>query len=316
MPSILDGVDQRTQLAGHNRMELLVFKLNGSERYGINVFKIQEVVPRPVITRMPSANPAVCGVSTLRGETMPIIDLAVAIGESDVVSETASYVIVTEYNRTIQGFLVQSVEHIENVAWDHVKPPPAGLTQNYLTAIAEIDEQLIEIIDVEKVLSEIIPDDKELDEETVEKHQQETSEQEHPVRVFIVDDSVVARNQIKRTMEQLNFECILAKNGQEAIEMMESWIENGSEIHDHIDVMISDVEMPKMDGYTLTRLVRENPELENLYIILHTSLSGVFNNALVDKVGADEFVAKFNPDELAEAIMRYLRIEPEEEQDD
>ena len=157
MASILDSVDQRTKLAGHNRMELLLFHFGSAQIFGINVFKVKEVVRCPDITMIPESHPSVVGVANMRGKTIPIIDLAKAIGVEPCKNIDDGFVIVTEYNRNIQGFLVDSVDRIINVNWSNILPPPKGTgDENYLTAVTEYKDQLIELLDVEKVLSEII----------------------------------------------------------------------------------------------------------------------------------------------------------------
>lgn len=300
MASLLDSVDQRTRLAGHNRMELLLFRMGGSQMFGINVFKVQEVIQCPSLTRVPNAHPVVCGIANMRGKTLPVLDLAMAVGKTPVEDPSQCYVIITEYNRRVQGFLVGSVDRIININWDSILPPPqgAGIT-SYLTAVTKVDEKLVEIIDVEKVLSEVVGQTVEISDEIREVVAQK---EEQPVHILVVDDSSVARNQVKRTLEQVGFSCTLAKNGAEALALLQAWAEEGP-IYERIAMMISDIEMPEMDGYTLTAAVRRDPRLKDLYVLLHTSLSGVFNNAMVEKVGADRFIAKFNPDELAGGVM-------------
>lgn len=158
MAGILDTVDQRTQLVGENRLEILMFRLVGRQLFAINVFKVQEVLQLPKLTLMPHRHPYVCGVVNLRGQTLPVIDLSQAIGMRPLVPGEQSTIIVTEYNRSVQAFLVGSVDRIINLNWESILPPPGGAgRQHYLTAITKVEEQIVEIIDVEKVLAEISP---------------------------------------------------------------------------------------------------------------------------------------------------------------
>jgi two-component system chemotaxis response regulator CheV len=304
MAGVLDGVNRRTQLAGHNRLELLLFRLQRKLRYGINVFKVQEVIQCPPLTQVPHAHPAVRGIANLRGKTITLVDLGMAIGQPPLQEIENSYVIITEYNRSTQGFLVNGVDRIVNLNWDEILPPPRGTGANYMTAVTHVDEEIVEIIDVEKVLSEIIQVNEQVSNEVLE---QKSESAEVPHHVLVVDDSSVARNQIKRTLEQLGIDSTLARDGQEGLAILKSWADEGVNVSERLTMVISDVEMPKMDGYTLTTEIRHDPRLADLYIILHTSLSGVFNNSLIEKVGANQFIAKFNPDELAEAILGRLR---------
>lgn len=302
MAGVLDGVDQRTQLAGHNRLELLMFRLGGKQRFGINVFKVREVIQCPALTRMPKAHYMVKGVANMRGKTIPIIDLAMAIGRRPLDDLSTSFVIVTEYNRTVQGFLVSGVDRIVNINWEAVLPPPKGTEQGtFLTAVTQVEGELVEIVDVEKVLSQILHLPSEVSSELIGAGQ--VAEVKH--HILVADDSSVARNQIKRTLEQLGIECTVCRDGREALKQLTEWAEKGP-IEDRISMVISDIEMPEMDGYTLTAEIRKNPRLKDVYVLLHTSLSGVFNNVMVQKVGANRFIAKFQPDELANAVLDHL----------
>ena len=151
MAGILDTVDQRTQLVGENRLEILMFRLAGRQLFAINVFKVQEVLQLPKLTLMPQRHPFVCGVVNLRGQTLPVIDLSQAIGMRPLVPGPNSTIIVTEYNRSVQAFLVGGVDRIVNMNWEAILPPPTSAgRQHYLTAISKVDDQLVEIIDVEK----------------------------------------------------------------------------------------------------------------------------------------------------------------------
>ncbi len=303
MAGILDGVDQRTRLVGENRLELLLFTLGGHQRFGINVFKVQEVIQCPPLTRMASANPIVRGITHMRGRTIAILDLGMAIGKRPIENVDEAFVIVAEYNRTVQGFLVTAVDRIINMKWEDIKTPPKGLgSQNYMTAVTEVDGELIELIDVEKILAELVGVMTDISDTT-----QLEGANDRPIRLLVVDDSSVARNQIKRTLEQLGMDCILAKNGREGVDTLLSMSKDNKNIHDQIDAVISDVEMPEMDGYTLTAEIRKNEQLKALPVLLHTSLSGTFNKNMVSQVGADMFVPKFNAEELAKSVRSLLK---------
>lgn len=307
MAGILDSVNQRTQLVGQNRLELLLFKLQGPQIYGINVFKVKEVLQCPKLTLMPQRHPVVRGVAHIRGGTIPIIDMGMAIGQTAIADSVIpnSFVIITEYNRKTQGFLVGGVERIINLNWETIHPPPKGAGKdNYLTAVTKIDNKLVEIIDVEKILSEVAPVQEKVNEKFVEKASERNAEV--PTTVLVVDDSVVARKQIQNCLQTIGIQVITKNDGKQAFDYLKELVSDGSKIADHISLMISDVEMPEMDGYTLTTLCKGEERLRSLYIMLHTSLSGVFNKAMVQKVGADDFMAKFSPDELAEKVMEII----------
>jgi len=299
MAGVLHNVNQRTQMVGQNRLELLLFRLSGKQIYGINVFKVREVLQCPKLTQLPKSNPNVRGVAHIRGETVSVIDLSMAIGGAPLQNLSNRFVVISEYNRSVQAFLVSGVERIVNMSWGDIHPPPSGAGKdNYLTAVSEFEKELIEIIDVEKVLSEIVPVSTQVSEDIIQ--QQHIPPQDK--LVLIADDSAVARNQVKRTIEQLGLKTHIVKDGRESINYLKSFAAEGKDANDEILLVISDIEMPEMDGYTFTAEVRAIPELADLHIILHTSLSGVFNKAMVEKVGANKFLAKFDPDELAKTV--------------
>lgn len=307
MSGVLDSVNQRTQLVGQNRLELLLFKLQGEQVYGINVFKVKEVLQCPKLTQMPQRHPVVRGVAHIRGETIPILDMSMATGQSAVPEDDIAgcFVIITEYNRKTQGFLVSGVERIVNLNWEEMHPPPKGAGKdNYLTAVTRLEDRMVEVIDVEKILAEVAPSRDTVSDEIVTEEIKETAK-EH--RILVVDDSAVARRQIVHCMETIGVEIVTKNDGKQALDYLQSLVEDGSDVTEHLSLMISDVEMPEMDGYTLTTLCKNDPRIAGLYIMLHTSLSGVFNKAMVAKVGANDFMAKFNPDELAQRITEVLQ---------
>lgn len=303
MSGLLDGINRRTQIAGNNRLELLLFFLDGNQRYGINVFKVHEVIKRPPMTRVPNANPNVVGMATLRGKTIPVIDLAMAIGRQSLAGSDLGIVIVTEYNRSVQGFLVSAVDRIVNINWENVVPPPEGAgTSHFLTAIAHVDKHMVEMIDVEKVLGNINGGRIDL----AEKFSLNASNGKKHV-VLVVDDSSMARNQVKRTLESIGMTPVLTKNGKEAYELLTQWADNNDSNLEDLLMVISDIEMPEMDGYTLTTKIRVDNRLRDLYVMLHTSLSGIFNRSLIDKVEANAFIPKFDANELAQAVVDKMR---------
>lgn len=298
MAGILDSVNQRTQLVGQNRLELLMFRLVGKQRYGINVFKVKEVLQCPPLTALPKLNSVVRGVAHIRGQTISIIDLSRATKGPAITDLSKAFVIIAEYNRSVQGFLVGSVERIINMNWENIMPPPQGVGKfNYLTAVTEVENELVSILDVEKILDEISPFPTDVSSTIVEQ----ASASIHDKKILVADDSSVARNQVKRAVSSLGIEVDLCKDGKEALDLLKAKAKEGP-IKDLYSLVISDIEMPEMDGYTLTAAIRSDPALRELKVILHTSLSGVFNQAMVDKVGANAFIAKFNPDELASAV--------------
>lgn len=304
---LLDRIDQRTRLAGHNRLALLLFRLGGRQLFGVNVFKVQEVLRRPALFQLPGLPQQFSGVADVRGRSIPVLDLGRAIahperGQDD--SDAPGYLVVTEFNRSVQGFLVSWVERIVNIAVGDIQPPPEmGVDSRYLTAVTRFQGELIQVIDVESVLADIAQArmDAPLGPDMA------LPAGAPPLQVLVVDDSRVARQQIRSVLDQLGVGVTLLSDGRQALDHLLQLQAGGEDVTGRYAMVISDIEMPAMDGYTLTTEIRRDPGLSGLYVLLHTSLSGVFNNAMVERVGANAFVAKYSPHELAEHVLERLR---------
>ncbi|WP_256647092.1 chemotaxis protein [Thermomonas paludicola] len=297
---LLDRIDQRIRLAGHNRLALLLFRLGGRQLFGVNVFKVQEVLPRPQLFTMPQLPGGFLGAADIRGRTVPVLDLASAIGQPT--DGPANYLVVTEFNRSVQGFLVSAVDRIVNIAVEDVQPPPElGGDPHYLTGVTRYHDELIQLVDVESVLAEALPPPA-------------SAATIAPVigaggrEVLVVDDSRVARNQIRQVLDQLGLTCTQLSDGRQALDHLKQLAAGGQRPADRYAMVISDIEMPAMDGYTLTSEIRRDLMLNDLYVLLHTSLSGVFNQAMVERVGADDFVPKYSQQELADRITARLDV--------
>ncbi|WP_322522073.1 chemotaxis protein [Guyparkeria halophila] len=305
--NVMSSVDSRTQLAGRNRLELLVFGLGNDQRFGINVFKVREVIRCPKLTDVPHSDSSIRGIADVRGHTITVIDLSEAIGKGRMTDEQVqnAFVIITEYNRAVQGFLVHSVDRIVNLSWKEVLTPPSGTNNsNFLTAVARIDKQLVEIIDVEQIFARVVGVADTVSDDVIGEYGEIAKGSD---LVLVVDDSVVARKQVERTLEQMHLKSVVTKNGQEAIDTLRRWKEKQPEQLERLAMVVSDIEMPTMDGYTLTSLIRQDSQLKGIYVILHSSLSGVFNESMVKQVGADRFIPKFHPDDLARVVGEALR---------
>lgn len=302
MTDILSAVDKRTRLAGQNRLELLLFRLDKQQIFAINVFKVREIIPQPTLKTVPQAHPYVLGIANIRGRPTSIIEVARPLGRRGVPAGQESFVIVTEFNRSVQGFRVASVERIINISWESVLPPPKGSRSgHYMTAVTQYEDQPIEILDVERILADVQGVNTDVSDNLKERDPTQDAQTQ---RILVADDSSVARLQVRRTLEQLGMQVVLANDGKEALDKLEAVM--ASDTERQFDMVISDIEMPRMDGYTLCSRIRADKSLVNLPVILHTSLSGSFNQAMVDRVGATAFLPKFQPDEFAETILRLL----------
>lgn len=309
MSKLLASVDQRTNLVGENRLEILMFKLNSHQIFAMNVFKVREVIAVPRMLKLPKAHPNLSGVASIRGNSVPIVDLCKAINMPERPFGEYQNVIITEYNRSVQGFLVGSVLNITNLSWTNISPPPRSAgKETYLTAITNLElenrKQIVSIIDVEKVLANIIHYHTQVSDAVLED---DVNRHLRGQKVLVVDDSGTARMQIKDTLSQVGVEVIERSDGLQALQLLKQWVDAGIAIHDQILMMFTDAEMPEMDGYTLTAEVRADPRMSDLYISLNTSLSGHFNQAMVSKVGCDTFISKFQPDLLVTTVQTRMR---------
>ena len=306
--NLLNRIDQRTRLAGHNRRALLSFRLGGRQLFGVNVFKVEEVLRRPPLFQLPGLPAQFAGVADVRGRSVPVLDLGQAIGHPEhdpaAVGDGTHYLVVTEFNRSVQGFLVSDVERIVNIAVEDIHPPPElGAQSSYLTAVTRFQDALIQVIDVESVLADIT----QARMDATLAPGMALPAGAPPLQVLVVDDSRVARQQIRSVLDQLGVGVTLLSDGRQALDHLLQVHAGGENPAERYAMVISDIEMPAMDGYTLTTEIRRHPGLAGLYVLLHTSLSGVFNNAMVERVGANAFVAKYSPHELAEHVLARLR---------
>ncbi|MEW5771846.1 MAG: chemotaxis protein [Pseudomonadota bacterium] len=313
MSELLRRIDARTRLAGANKLEILLFTLGTDtntgrkETFGINVFKVREVMRIPEITRAPDMPNAVEGMVSLRGVLVPVVDLAKYIGIST--DAPPAIMIVTEYNGHTQGFLVGEVDTILRLDWSQMKVPPAMLVARMgglVTAVTELqDTRLVMMLDVEKILADTAQvDDSHLFAGLTPIEKQNRT-------VFYADDSSVARKQIERTLEVLGVNGISAINGRQGWEELQKIAAQaeiaGRPMSDFVQLVLTDVEMPEMDGYVLTKNIKSDPRFAGIPVLMHSSLSSDANRQLGISVGVDEYVPKFEPHRLAEALNRLLK---------
>ncbi|HFE37700.1 MAG TPA: chemotaxis protein CheV [Gammaproteobacteria bacterium] len=304
----MKSIDDRTKLAGANRLEVLLFSLGTNkntgrnEVFGINVFKVREVLNKPAITQAPDMPPAVEGLVSLRGVMVPVVNVAKFCGM--VLEKPPEVLIVTEYNKQTQALLVDSVEHILRMEWNDIKVPPPMLAHQFgglLTAVTEIDDgRIVMILDVERVLAETDNFGNDIDDmKGIEKIDDDLT-------ILYADDSSMARKQIEGTFNHLGIKFIGTRNGSEAwnvlLEHKERAKALNKPIFEFISGVLTDVEMPEMDGYVLTKKIKADPELCKLPVLMHSSLSAEANIQMGKSVGADVYVAKFSARELSESI--------------
>lgn len=311
MSKLMNEIDQRTRLAGANKMELLMFSLGTEEIYGINVFKIREVMKMPSVTKIPDSDDRVLGLVNLRGENIPLVDLKRSIGLGPLDNENPKLVI-TEYNDNKQGFLVSSVDRIVRMSWDRVKVPPAMIRtgrQGAVTAVTKLEDgRMVLILDVEKVLSEIM---EKTDEELYAGL--ETTALTKGKHVLLADDSMVARKQLAKALERMGMTYEEVTTGKEAWERINRIADQaerqGCAFQKIVQLILTDIEMPEMDGFTFTKHVRADPRFGNIPILMHSSLSGTCNVEHGKSVGVTDYVTKFDAKHLREVILRVFEAE-------
>ena len=316
MSTLINEIDARTRLAGANQMELLLFHLGTQELFGINVFKVREVMKLPQLTRVPEADNRVVGMANIRGTMVPVIALKRSLGlgehEVDLANPDAKdngILIITEYNASLQAFHVAAVDRIIRTSWSDIKTPPTLVRENNkgaVTAVSMLDDgRMVLILDVEKLLTDICPRP---DEEVYAGVTAKPALQSKCV--LFADDSTVARTQIRKALEKLGLPYVQTTTGKEAWDYLQQVAgqsaEGGLAQVQRINMVLSDIEMPDMDGFTLTKQIRSDPRLAHIPVILHSSLTGMCNQDKGRQVGATDYVTKFDPKVLTETVMRYI----------
>jgi two-component system chemotaxis response regulator CheV len=316
MSTVMQEVDERTNLTANNKFELLLFRLgedgnaNRRELFGINVFKVREIMVMPTVTAVAGSPPFMMGVTNIRGQIIPVIDLAGAVGCTP--KNGLNILMVTEYARSTQGFAVEEVDEIVRLEWSQVLSAEASNAGGMVTSIARLDgdvhnTRLAQVLDVEKILRDVLP----VEEATL------TPEMIGPsfklpvgTQILAADDSPLARMLITKGLDAMGIPFIMTKTGKEAWDKLESIAEatatEGKKVKDKIALVLTDLEMPEMDGFTLTRKIKQDPRFESIPVIIHSSLSGSANEDHVKTVGADAYVAKFLAEDLAAAIRKVL----------
>lgn len=316
MSTLINEIDARTKLAGANQMELLLFHLGTGEVFGINVFKVREVMKLPFLTRVPEADGRVLGMANIRGTMVPVIALRRTLGLGEQAVDLSKpeckengILIITEYNASLQAFHVAAVDRIIRTSWSKIKTPPALVRENNkgaVTAVTMLDDaRMALILDVEKLLSDICPRP---DEEVFAGL--EAKPELKSKCVLFADDSSVARTQIRKALDKLGVTFIQTTTGKEAwdalVVMADEAVNQGLPQVNRIHLILSDIEMPDMDGFTLTKQIRSDPRLAHIPVVLHSSLTGSCNQEKGAQVGATDYVTKFDPVEFASKLTRYI----------
>lgn len=300
---LMNQIDARSSLVGSNKMEILLFNLGSQEKFGINVFKVKEVCQAGKITRTPNMPSGVEGIVSLRGHVMPVLNLANFMGMHP--AEAYQTMMVAEFNNHILGFLVQGVDRIIRVDWDKVRATEGMLSDKgaLITAITELEDgSLISILDVEQILANAFGESIVGNVEKVESA--------HDLCIFFADDSMVARRKIVEVLDKMGVKHIQATNGSEAWDRLKSMADSaqsaGKNLHEQIQVILTDAEMPEMDGYVLTRHIKSDHRFDGIPVVMHSSLSSDANRAMGRRAGVDHYVPKFDSIVLSSTLRPLL----------
>lgn len=303
--SLLNDIDARTKLAGSNKMEILLFSLGGEEVFGINVFKVREVTNTPNITKTPNVPKGVEGFISLRGNIIPVLSLTSFINVDGAAACRNETLIVTEFSRHTQGFLVDSIDRIIRVDWAKIKPPQDMLAANegLITAITELpDGRLVSILDVEQLLAQalgdtVMPDIARMD-SAIDRY------------IFFADDSQVARKSIVSVLDRMGIKYHQANNGLDAWDKLKGLAARAQQekkpLHDSLRLILTDAEMPEMDGYVLTKNIKADYRFNGIPVVMHSSLSSQANRTMGTQAGVDAYVPKFDAVILSETLRPLL----------
>lgn len=324
MSSSMRDIDERTNLTNNNQFELLLFRLGEaehsgqSELFGINVFKVREILVMPPVTTVVGADPSILGMADIRGQVIPVIDLPRLVGCKP--RGGLGILLVTEYARSTQGFAVEAVEEIVRLEWNQVHSAEASVRTGHVTSIAKLEAsaeagaeagadaaRLVQVLDVEQILRDVLP----TRQPDVDPGEVGPQLQLRPgARVIAADDSALARGLIEQGLKALGAPVVMTKSGKEAWELLDriaaEAASQGRPVQDEVALVLTDLEMPEMDGFTLTRKIKADSRLKSLPVVIHSSLSGEASEEHVRKVGADAYVAKFVAKELADTIRAVL----------
>jgi len=286
-----------TQNARADSLSLLLFTLRSGKLMAINLLKVSEIIPCPPLTRLPESHPHVKGVATLRGNPLSVIDLSRAIGERPLADPDGGCLIVTEISRSRQGLHVQAVSRIVHCLSTDIKPPPFGSgNRSFITGVTRVDNTLVQVLDIEKVIHAIAPPEPE---PATGKLNEEDASLLAAANILVVDDSQVALQQSVHTLRNLGIDCHTARSAKDAINVLLELQGTGQEIN----IIVSDIEMSEMDGYAFTRTLRETPDFQHLYVLLHTSLDSAMSAEKARLAGANAILTKFSSPELTDCLV-------------
>ncbi len=275
---------------GTNEFEIVEFAV-GKVNYGINVAKVREVINQVPITQMPNAHPYVDGVFTLRGRVMPLVNLPRCLGMEDSGAKSQN-IIVSELNNYYVGFLVDEVSRIHRVSWTEMEPPPTITNSEMVVGIIKMASKMVILLDFEKIVSEINPEIN-IKLTTVPEATVDRRDIRKKKTIVVAEDSHMLRDLLTNTLKVSGYENILAyNNGKEAWEALEAMTKEDTPIEKRVQMVITDIEMPQMDGHHLLKRIREDRDLTVLPVIIFSSLINEEMRRKGDALGANGQISK------------------------
>ncbi|OES43769.1 chemotaxis protein [Domibacillus iocasae] len=275
--------------SGTNELEVVEFEVHGNH-YGINVMKVKEIIQPMPITFIPHAHDHIEGIIQLRGEVLPVIDMAKVLGMPPSEKQSTDKYIVTEFNQQKVVFHVKNVTRIHRISWNDIEKPSEMYQggNNQIIGVIKINGTMILLIDFEKIVVDINPHSGIHVDQIKSLGERERSEKQ----IIVAEDSPLLRKLIHDTLKEAGYDRVeFFENGQLAYEFLESTLEKKNTFEE-VQLLVTDIEMPKMDGHHLTRRIKEHPVLKELPVIIFSSL---ITDELRHKgtgVGADAQVSK------------------------
>ncbi|MBL3581230.1 chemotaxis protein [Oleidesulfovibrio alaskensis] len=289
--------------SGTNELEIIEFIIEEQDaegtlykgHYAMNVAKVLEIIRRPDVVGLPGTHhPAALGTFSLRGRVLPLIDLARWLEKGSLDSPGAK-VIVSEFSGTITAFLVSSVTSIHRLSWSQIEAPDAYLhrfSNESITGVVRFEDRIVFLLDMERIVASMNPH---LDLKAHAERIEESVSGDN-LKTLIADDSSSIRNMIGATLKKAGFDVTATSSGLEAWKQLEAWKkesqEQGRPLSDFVVLVVSDIEMPEMDGHNLTRRIKDDPVLKQLPVMLFSSLITEALRHKGEAVGADDQVSK------------------------
>nr|WP_320190280.1 chemotaxis protein [uncultured Desulfobacter sp.] len=289
--------------SGTNELELLAVLIN-DQPFGINVAKVQSIqqYDQKSIATLPHEVPGVLGMLLYRDKTIPVMDLAQILDIEETIEYEREIVVVTEFNNSVNGFKVNGVRRIYRISWKDLVPLDQTIGDtNYFTGSVSIEGDQILVVDLEHILSTIFPDliIEDVSEENLSKNERITRDQ---LQIIFTDDSSTIRKGVSSALKSAGFSNITEfENGSQTLQHLKINFGNGEQNLSKV-VLISDIEMPQMDGLTLCKNVKQNPNLKNIFTIMFSSLINKQMIAKCNAVKADNYVTKPETNQLIQLL--------------